>query len=297
MANITAGMVKELREKTGAGMLECKKALEEAAGDIEKAIEILRKKGIAKAAKKSGRVAAEGIVITKTTDDGKKGIVLEFNTETDFAAKNENVIAVSNKLSDIALEKGISDVEVLKKELIDGKTAEEVVVEIVAKIGENMNVRRVNAFEAKDNSFITVYSHLGGKIGVILELEGKKSEEADEIAKNIAMHIAAMNPKYLTKDEVTTETLEKEKEIERVQLEKEGKPANIIEKILTGKMNKFYEENCLLNQKFVRDDKLTVEKYAGALKIVRFDRYQLGEGIEKETLDFAAEVAAQMSGK
>lgn len=296
MANVTAGMVKELREKTGAGMLDCKKALEEAAGDMEKAVEILRKKGIAKAAKKSGRIAAEGLVVTKLSADGKTGVVLEFNTETDFAAKNENVISISDKLAEIALDKGISDVEELKKIELDGKTVEENVTEIIAKVGEHMNIRRLKTVSVP-NGFVTVYSHLGGKIGVMLETVGTKNEANEEIAKNISMHIAAMNPRYLTKEEVTTDTLEKEKEIEKVQLEKEGKPANIIEKILVGKINKYYEENCLLQQKYVRDDKFTIEKYAGDLKITGFTRYQLGEGIEKEVVDFAAEVAAQVAGK
>jgi len=296
VANISPAMVKELREKTGAGMLDCKKALEEAAGDMEKAVEILRKKGIAKAAKKSGRVAAEGLVVTKLSQDGKTGVVLEFNTETDFAAKNENVIGMADKLAETALDKSITDVEDLKKLDMNGKSVEETVTELVAKVGEHMNVRRLK-LSSSANGFVTVYSHLGGKIGVMVELEGEKNEANEEKGKNIAMHIAAMNPKFLTREEVTNDTLEKEKEIERVNLEREGKPANMIEKILMGKINKYYEENCLLQQKYVRDDKFTIEKYAGDLKVKGFTRYQLGEGIEKEVVDFAAEVAAQVAGK
>ncbi len=294
MSNISAAMVKELREKTGAGMLDCKKALTEAEGNMDKAVETLRKKGIAKAAKKSTRVAAEGLVVATT--NGKEGVLLEFNTETDFSAKNDSVISLASKLADVALANGTEDVETLKEIEIDGNKAGDMVTEIIAKIGENMNVRRIKIGKAP-NGFVTVYSHLGGKIGVMLELEGDFNPENEVKAKDIAMHVAAMDPKFLTKEEVSTETLEKEKEIEKVKLLKEGKPENIIEKILVGKMNKFYEENCLLQQKFVKDDKFTVEQYAGNLKVLSYTRFKLGEGIEKEEVDFAAEVAAQVAGK
>jgi len=294
VSNISAAMVKELREKTGAGMLDCKKALTEAEGNMDKAVETLRKKGIAKAAKKSTRVAAEGLVVATT--NGKEGVLLEFNTETDFSAKNDSVISLASKLADVALANGTEDVETLKEIEIDGNKAGDMVTEIIAKIGENMNVRRIKIGKAP-NGFVTVYSHLGGKIGVMLELEGDFNPENEVKAKDIAMHVAAMDPKFLTKEEVYTETLEKEKEIEKVKLLKEGKPENIIEKILVGKMNKFYEENCLLQQKFVKDDKFTVEQYAGNLKVLSYTRFKLGEGIEKEEVDFAAEVAAQVAGK
>ncbi len=294
MSKISAAMVKELREKTGAGMLDCKKALTESEGNIDKAVETLRKKGIAKAAKKSARVAAEGLVVAKS--EGKEGILLEFNTETDFSAKNESVLGLADKLADLALKNKVDDVEKLKELEIDGKKVADLLTEIIAKIGENMNVRRIKLGKV-DSGFVSIYSHLGGKIGVMLELEGADTPENQEKAKDIAMHVAAMDPKFLKKDEVSTELLEKEKEIEKVKLLKEGKPENIIEKILIGKMNKYYEENCLLQQKFVKDDKMTVEKYAGDLKVLSYTRFKLGEGIEKEEVDFAAEVAAQVAGK
>jgi len=294
VSKISAAMVKELREKTGAGMLDCKKALTESEGNIDKAVETLRKKGIAKAAKKSARVAAEGLVVAKS--EGKEGILLEFNTETDFSAKNESVLGLADKLADLALKNKVDDVEKLKELEIDGKKVADLLTEIIAKIGENMNVRRIKLGKV-DSGFVSIYSHLGGKIGVMLELEGADTPENQEKAKDIAMHVAAMDPKFLKKDEVSTELLEKEKEIEKVKLLKEGKPENIIEKILIGKMNKYYEENCLLQQKFVKDDKMTVEKYAGDLKVLSYTRFKLGEGIEKEEVDFAAEVAAQVAGK
>ena len=290
---ITTALIKELRERTGAGMLDCKKALEENGADIEKAIDWLREKGIAKAAKKSGRVAAEGLVFAVVSEDHKSGAVLEFNSETDFVAKNDEFKSFGEKLVKIALEEGFETVEELAAYELDGKKVETCLTELIAKIGENMNIRRVKVI--KSEGFVTTYTHLGGKIGVLLSLNGgDATPENVEKAKGVAMHVAAMDPKYLNSSEVTADDLEREKEIARHQLEAEGKPANIIEKILEGKMRKFYEENCLLNQKYVRDDSVTIEQFIAPLTIVSFDRFKVGEGIEKEEVDFAAEVAAQL---
>ena len=293
---ITTALIKELRERTGAGMLDCKKALQENGGDIEKAIDWLREKGIAKAAKKSGRVAAEGLVFAAISEDRKKGAILEFNSETDFVAKNEEFKEFGRKLVKLALERNAHQLEELNEAQIEGdKKVSEALTELIAKIGENMSLRRLAVVVAKDG-FVQTYSHLGGKLGVIVEMSGEATEANLEKAKNIAMHVAAMDPKYLSEEEVTTSDLEHEKEIARKQLEEEGKPANIIEKILEGKMRKFYEENCLVQQKYVRDDSLTIEKFIAPSTINSFDRFKVGEGIEREEVDFAAEVAAQISG-
>ncbi len=291
---ITTALIKELRERTGAGMLDCKKALEENGADIEKAIDWLREKGIAKAAKKSGRVAAEGLVFASVSTDRKKGAVLEFNSETDFVAKNDEFKVFGQKLADIALENNFNTVEKLKSFELEGKTVETHLTELIAKIGENMNIRRLKLIST--DGFVETYIHLGGKIGVLLNMTGEATPENVEKAKGVAMHVAAMDPKYLDASQVTADDLEREKEIARHQLEEEGKPSNIIEKILEGKMRKFYEENCLINQKYVRDDSFTIEKFIAPLSIVSFDRFKVGEGIEKEEVDFAAEVAAQIAG-
>lgn len=297
MAAVTAGLVKELRERTGAGMLDCKKALEEHDGDIERAIDYLREKGIAKAVKKAGRIAAEGLVFDGVTADHKKAAVLEFNSETDFVAKNEEFKNFGKALVQIALDKNISDIDALKAtEFEAGKTVETVLTELIAKIGENMNLRRIHVTVASEG-FVETYSHLGGKLGVIVEMTGEANEANLHKAKDIAMHVAAMDPGYLNKEQVTTADLEHEKEIARKQLEEEGKPAQIIEKILVGKMNKFYEENCLVDQIFVKaENKETVAQYAGDLKVLSFTRFKVGDGIEKKEEDFAAEVAAQIKG-
>ncbi len=289
---ITTGMIKELRERTGAGMLDCKKALEET-GDIEKAIDWLREKGIAKAAKKSGRIAAEGLVFGAVTSDRKKGVILEFNSETDFVAKNDEFKSFGEKLVELSLTHDVTSEDELKAFELDGKKVEDVLTELIAKIGENMNIRRLTYVQT--TGFVETYIHLGGKVGVLVNANGEATPENIEKVKGVAMHIAAMDPKYLESSQVTTDDLDREREIARKQLEAEGKPEAIIEKILTGKMNKFYEENCLLNQKYVRDDSQTIEKFAAPVEIIGFDRYKVGEGIEKEEVDFAAEVAAQLS--
>ena len=287
---ITTALIKELRERTGAGMLDCKKALEENGGDIEKAIDWLREKGIAKAAKKSGRVAAEGLVFAAVSADRKKGAILEFNSETDFVAKNDEFKNFGEKLVQLSLEHDLTSEDELKAFELEGKKIEDNLTELIAKIGENMNIRRLKLVST--DGFIETYIHLGGKIGVLLNVSGEATPENVEKAKGVAMHVAAMDPKYLNSEQVTADDLEREKEIARHQLQQEGKPENIIEKILDGKMRKFYEENCLVNQKYVRDDSVTIEKFIAPSSIISFDRFKVGEGIEKEEADFAAEVAA-----
>ena len=287
---ITTALIKELRERTGAGMLDCKKALEENGGDIEKAIDWLREKGIAKAAKKSGRVAAEGLVFAAVSADRKKGAILEFNSETDFVAKNDEFKNFGEKLVQLSLEHDLTSEDELKAFELEGKKVEDNLTELIAKIGENMNIRRLKLVST--DGFVETYIHLGGKIGVLLNVSGEATPENVEKAKGVAMHVAAMDPKYLNSEQVTADDLEREKEIARHQLQQEGKPENIIEKILDGKMRKFYEENCLVNQKYVRDDSVTIEKFIAPSSIISFDRFKVGEGIEKEEADFAAEVAA-----
>ena len=287
---ITTALIKELRERTGAGMLDCKKALEENGADIEKAIDWLREKGIAKAAKKSGRVAAEGLVFAAVSADRKKGAILEFNSETDFVGKNYEFKNFGEKLVQLSLEHDLTSEDELKAFELEGKKVEDNLTELIAKIGENMNIRRLKLVST--NGFIETYIHLGGKIGVLLNVSGEATPENVEKAKGVAMHVAAMDPKYLNSEQVTADDLEREKEIARHQLQQEGKPENIIEKILDGKMRKFYEENCLVNQKYVRDDSVTIEKFIAPSSIISFDRFKVGEGIEREESDFAAEVAA-----
>ncbi|MGL5989069.1 translation elongation factor Ts [Cetobacterium sp.] len=294
MVEITAKLVKELRDRTGAGMMDCKKALGETNGDIEKAIDLLREKGIAKAAKKSGRIAAEGLIFEGVSADNKTAVVLEFNSETDFVAKNDEFRALGQAMVEIALRAGINTVEELKATDLNGVTVETTIANLIAKIGENMSLRRFDKVSAE--GFVTTYNHLGGKLGVIVEMTGEATEANVAKAKDIAMHVAAMDPKYVDRALVTTDDLDREREISRKQLEAEGKPAQIIEKILVGKMNKFYEENCLVDQIFVKaENKETVAAYAGDIKVVSFSRYKVGEGIEKGEVDFAAEVAAQLN--
>lgn len=297
MAVITADLVKELRERTGAGMMDCKKALMENDGDMDKAIDYLREKGIAKAVKKAGRIAAEGLIFDAVSADHKRAVLIEFNSETDFVAKNVEFKEFGKKLAEIAITNNVKTIEALNETEIEaGKTVAQAVTDLIAKIGENMNIRRIHETEAKDG-FVATYSHLGGKLGVIVELSGEATEANITKARDIAMHVAAMDPKYLNSSEVTTADLEHEKEIARKQLEAEGKPAQIIEKILVGKMNKFYEENCLVDQIYVRaENKETVAKFAAPSTVLSFARYKVGDGIEKKEENFAEEVAAQIRG-
>jgi len=292
--SITPKLIKELREKTGAGMLDCKKALEEMAGDLEQAVDYLRKKGILKAEKKSSRVASQGLVFATVSADKKTGVVLEFNSETDFVAKNPEFVATGEAICTLALNKDIANVDALLEANLNGETAKTAVTNLIAKIGENMNVRRFSRLESPEG-FVTSYVHLGGKIGVLISLKGDLNEANETKAKDVAMHIAAMAPKFARSSEVTTDVMEREMEIERELLIQQGKPEKIIENILNGKKRKFFEENCLLNQVFVKDNTVTVEKYLGNLELIKFERFLLGDGIEKEEVNFAEEVAQQLA--
>ena len=303
MANISAQLVKELREMTGAKMMDCKKALVATEGDIEKAIEFLREKGLADAAKKSGRVAAEGIVKTYIAEDKKAGSVVEFNCETDFVAANDEFIAFADRLAEMVVETKAENVEALLYEKFDGETTvSDALKALIAKLGENMTVRRFTRF-AIENGVVKSYIHGGGRIGVLVELAcDTASDVLDEVAKEVCMQIAAANPLFLSEDQVDAASIEKEKEIYRVQALNEGKPENIVEKMVEGRIKKYYKEVCLLDQLWVKDNDKTIAKFlaekskevGSPISITRFVRYERGEGIEVEKVDFAAEVAAQM---
>lgn len=286
---ITASLVKELRERTGAGMMDCKKALTEAGGDIEAAIEEMRKSGMAKAAKKAGRVAAEGGVVIKQ-DDGK-AVIIEVNSETDFVANDDNFKAFATDVADIALAEQSTDVEALMAAPMGGETVETSRQQLIQKIGENINVRRFEILTS--DAVVGAYQH-GARIGVLVEVEG--GDEA--LAKDIAMHIAASRPVCVSEDQVPQETLDKEKEIFSAQAAESGKPPEIIEKMVTGRIAKFLKEITLLGQPFVKDPDTTVEKLLkGANASVKsFIRYEVGEGIEKKEDNFAEEVMAQAKG-
>ena len=287
---ISASTVKELRERTGAGMMDCKKALTANDGDMQKAIDWLREKGIAKAAKKAGRTAADGAVAAYISKDSKTGVLLEVNCETDFTANNENFRALEKKVIEHIAEAKPADLDALNAEVIDGKTVADLVTEATATIGEKISIRRFVVYETKGK--LTTYIHMGGKIGVLVEMTGG----SDELGKDIAMQIAAANPSAVDRAGVDASELEHEKEILRKQALEEGKPEKIVERMVEGRINKFYKEVCLVEQDFVKADpgsKQTVKDILGGEKVLRFTRYQLGEGIEKKETDFAAEVAAQ----
>tara|TARA_B100001245_G_scaffold234395_2_gene219867 strand:+ start:276 stop:1151 length:876 start_codon:yes stop_codon:yes gene_type:complete len=288
MANITASMVKELRERTGLGMMDCKKALVAAEGNIEKAIEDLRKNSALKAEKKSSRIAAEGIVLTKIAEDGNYGVVIEVNSETDFAARDENFLVFAQDALELAFCNSDADVGSL---LAKGLEAERQA--LVQKIGENINLRRVDRlkFENADEGIVESYVHSNNKIAVLLTLRG--GDEA--IARDIAMHVAAINPMVIRAEDVPEDILMRESEIYSAQARESGKPEEIVEKMIGGRLRKFITEVTLLEQPFVKDPDAKIGdllREAGA-DIVNFVRYEVGEGIDKEELDFAKEVAAQ----
>ena len=288
MANITASMVKELRERTGLGMMDCKKALVAAKGNIEKAIEDLRKNSALKAEKKSSRIAAEGIVLTKIAEDGNYGVVIEVNSETDFAARDENFLGFAQDALELAFCNNDADVGSL---LAKGLEAERQA--LVQKIGENINLRRVDRlkFENADEGIVESYVHSNNKIAVLLTLRG--GDEA--IARDIAMHVAAINPMVIRAEDVPEDILMRESEIYSAQARESGKPEEIVEKMIGGRLRKFITEVTLLEQPFVKDPDAKIGdllREAGA-DIVNFVRYEVGEGIDKEELDFAKEVAAQ----
>lgn len=306
---ITASMVKELREMTGAGMMDCKKALNETNGNMDEAVEYLRKNGEAKAVKKAGRIAAEGIVMAEVTDD-KKAAIVEVNSETDFVAKNDEFKSFVKNVVEQALATETTDMDAFMAEkwvADESQTVKDALVAKIARIGENLNIRRYEKIESE--GCIVAYIHGGGRIGVLVDADADVvNDEVKTCLKNVAMQVAAMSPKYVSRDEVSQEYLDKEKEILLAQAKADpknaSKPENIIEKMIIGRLNKEMKEICLLDQAYVQDGDLTVGKYVekvaketGAnLSVKRFVRFETGEGLEKKNEDFAAEVAAQMAG-
>ncbi len=290
MAEITASLVKELREKTGAGMMDCKKALSETGGDLEKAIDFLRTKGLADAAKKSGRVAAEGLVVTYLSDDLKNGAIVEVNCETDFVAKTDDFINFSNAICKLVADKKPADMDALLALDFEGATVEKTIAEKVAKIGENIRVRRFAQYDA--SCMLETYIHAGGKIGVLVEFD-KVTNADKELVRDIALHICAANPLCVSDKDLDPQVIAHEKEIYVQKAKESGKPDNIIEKIVEGQVNKFKQESCLVSQKFVKNPDESIAKLLGDKVVVRFTRFQLGEGIEKKKEDFAEEVRKQ----
>lgn len=303
---ITASMIKDLREMTGAGMMDCKKALTEADGNIDKAVEILREKGLAKAAKKAGRIAAEGLVATYVSEDGKTAALVEVNSETDFVAKNElfkTFVSETAKQASLTKTDNIEDFMQEAWHLDNSKTVQDILTEKISVIGENLNIRRFVKYEL-DLGVIATYIHGGGRIGVMVQLSSNdSSDKLAEAGKNIAMQIAAANPKYISSDDIPADYIEKEREILKQQALNEGKPANIVEKMIEGRLKKSLKEVCLVDQAYIRDPEITVSKYLenvskeiGAdVSIKAFVRYETGEGIEKKEENFAEEVAKQMN--
>jgi elongation factor Ts len=291
MAEITAALVKELRERTGSGMMECKRALQETGGDIEAAVELMRKAGQAKADKKASRVAAEGLIVIKTAVGA--AAMVEVNCETDFVTKNDDFRAFADAVTEVALDSAPADLDaLLAVNMANGQSVEQNRRDCIAKIGENMNVRRF-ARLATRTGVLGCYLH-GTRIGVLVELEGGDAE----LARDIAMHVAASRPLCVSADQVPAELLAREKDIFTAQAAASGKPANIIEKMVEGRLRKYLEEVTLLGQSFVKDPEQSVEKLLKShrAKVIRFERFELGEGIEKKSSDFAAEVMAQARG-
>lgn len=293
MAQITAALVKELRERTGAGMMDCKKALTAVEGDMDKAIDFLREKGLAAAAKKAGRIAAEGVVGYALSADGKVGCIVEINCETDFVAKTDGFKELVAKIANHIVAIKPADIEALLASEIEGQTVDALVTASVAKIGEKISVRRFALYEAPEG-LVAAYIHGGGKIGVLIEMKGGTAE----LGKDIAMQVAAANPSYLERSQVPAAELEHEKEVLSEQARNEGKPEKIIEKMVLGRINKYYKEVCLVDQEFVKDPDQTIAKLlkANNAEVLAFARFQLGEGIEKKQEDFAAEVMSQIKG-
>ena len=302
---ITADLVKELRERTGAGMMDCKKALTSTDGDMEKAIEVLREKGLAAAAKKAGRIAAEGLVETYISEDGIYGALVEVNCETDFVGSNEDFIAFTKNIAKQAALSKAKDVEELlnEKYIASDVTVKDTLITLISKIGENMNLRRFERFVREGNGILKEYIHGGGRIGVMVYLSSENQVELDGLGKDIAMHIAAANPLYISRDQVTNDQIDKEKEIYKAQAMNEGKPENIAEKMVIGRIQKYYKEICLLEQLWIRDQDYTIAKLieekskalGSVISLKKFVRFEKGEGIEKKNEDFAAEVQAQIN--
>jgi elongation factor Ts len=288
--SITASDVAKLRSLTGAGMMDCKKALDEAEGDMEKATEILRKKGIVKAAKRTDKVAAEGTTMVKVSGD--TAVVLEVNSETDFVAQNEDFKKLVTNFADALLAAKPANLEAAMSAVAEGQSLQDHLNNLTAKIGEKITLRRFAVVEKTGSDVFGAYSHLGGKISVLILL--KNSTDA-ALATDVAMHAAASNPKYVSRTEVSSEIVEKEKEIYTDQLKQQGKPEAAIANILKGKLDKFYSEVCLLEQSFIKDEEKTIEQLIGSgVTVEKMVRFELGEGLEKVTTDFAAEVEAQL---
>ncbi len=310
MAEITSAMVKELREKTGAGMMDCKKALEEAGGDFEKAEEVLRKKGITKAGAKGTRVAAEGLIGISISSDARVGALVDLNCETDFVARNPEFQKLATALANHVAANKPADVNALLEQKLSGKPVKDVVTEAIAKIGENITVRRFARFEIEGHGVLGSYMHADQKLGVIVEVgsstaEAAKKAEVQQLAKELALQIAGAYTQYLSRDQVPADVLEKEKEIFREELRQAKKPENIWDKIMAGKLEKFYESACLVDQVWVKDDKKkikdliaeTAKKVGAELTVRRFARLKVGEGIEKKKENLAEEIAKAMQKK
>jgi len=287
---ITAADVKKLRDLSGAGMMDCKKALAETDGDIDAAVDFLRKKGLGAAAKKAGRVAAEGIVVS--VSEGNVGVVVEVNAETDFVSKNEKFVGFANAVAQLIINENPADVDALKALDFDGEhNVEQALSQLIATIGENMSIRRFERIEASGG--VASYVHGAGKIGVLIGVEG---DAAADLTRSVAMHVAAANPLFISRDDVDADTVERERAVLSERAIASGKPEAIVDKIVSGQLNKFYSDICLLEQDFVMDTDQKVGKALGGATVVAMARFALGEGIEKKEEDFAAEVAAQMAG-
>jgi len=292
MAQITAALVKELREMTGAGMMDCKKALTECDGDMEKAVDFLREKGLSQAAKKAGRIAAEGLVGSYISDDAKIGAIVEVNCETDFVAKTDDFKDLVSSLAAHVAATNPADLDALLASELNGQAVSALIVEKIAKIGENISLRRFARYET--DGIVSSYTHAGGRIVTLVDMKNGNAE----LAKDIAMQVAAANPSYLDRTEVPAAELEHEKAVLTEQARNEGKPDNIIEKMVIGRVEKYYKEVCLVDQPFIKEDDKSVSKMlkAAGAEVTRFVRFEMGEGLEKRQDDFAAEVAAQIKG-
>jgi elongation factor Ts len=297
---ITANLVKELRQRTGAGMMDCKKALMSTGGEIDKAVDFLREKGLAAAARKSGRIAAEGAVVAALAADGKSGCLVEINSETDFVAKNDDFQKFAASVAEHVLVHAPTDVEaLLAQTMADGTMVSERLTERIATIGENLAIRRFARFEAP---CVASYIHMGGKIGVLVALDGEGAANGASLGRDVAMHVAAARPLYLQRSDVPAQDIDHERGIFRAQALETGKPEAVVDKIVTGRLEKFFAESCLLEQPFVKDTDIAVHKLltdsakelGGNVTIARYARFELGEGLEKRSEDFATEVAAQL---
>ena len=288
---ISANMVKELRESTGAGMMDCKKALQEANGDMQKAVDILREKGLGKAAKKADRIAAEGLAAILV--EGNTAAIVEVNSETDFVAKNQEFVNLVKTIASTIIDNNVSTVEEALKLKAGENTLEELIIDKTSKIGEKISFRRFEIVEKEDTEVFGTYSHMGGKIAVLTRLTSN-----EEVAKDVAMQAAAMRPLYLTREDVPSEVLEKERTILKEQAENEGLDSSKIDMIVNGRINKYYEEVCLIDQPFIKENKQKVSKYveSNGSKIISFTRYEVGEGMEKREENFAEEVMKQING-